>query len=364
MEHPATTKLDFIDALRGLAVLGVIMVHANQFGSSHLAPWLGKIVNEGARGVQLFFLASAFTLFLSYKNRLNREQFPVRNFFLRRFFRIAPLYYLGIVYYLYQDGLGARLWLGDQTWVTSWNIVSNLTFLHGFYPYWMNSVVPGGWSIAVEMVFYLLLPFVFSKLKSIHQAFTFLLWSLAGSILLYFVLMRFPLIGCMPLWEKYLFFYFPSQLPIFSLGIVMYFVVIGKESIRNIPKWQSVVFCLLLLVEVWRNICHSLPQHVLFGIGFLCLGIGLSKYNFKPLVNPVLKYIGQISFSMYLVQFAVLHWLTSFHLIDYFRHPVLNYVTRFSVVTVLCVLLSSLLYKLVEVPFQDLGKRIIERMED
>ena len=58
-------KLDFIDALRGYAILGVLMVHTSQYGNK-LHSTLGTLITEkGAMGVQLFFLASSFTLFLS-----------------------------------------------------------------------------------------------------------------------------------------------------------------------------------------------------------------------------------------------------------------------------------------------------------
>lgn len=94
-------KLDYIDALRGLAILGVIMVHTNQYGRSIGPNIFAKITAMGERGVQLFYLASAFTLFLSFKNRSRKEIFPIRNFFIRRFFRIAPMYYMGIFYYIF-----------------------------------------------------------------------------------------------------------------------------------------------------------------------------------------------------------------------------------------------------------------------
>ncbi len=64
-------KLDYIDALRGLAILGVIMVHS--ISDSNLPFIVERIFGQGARGVQLFYLASAFTLFLSFSNRIDKE---------------------------------------------------------------------------------------------------------------------------------------------------------------------------------------------------------------------------------------------------------------------------------------------------
>jgi peptidoglycan/LPS O-acetylase OafA/YrhL len=356
-------KLDYIDALRGLAILGVIMVHTNLYGSFNLPNSIGHIIAQGARGVQLFFLVSAFTLFLSFKNRSMIEKSPIRNFFLRRFFRIAPMYYIGIAYYLCLDDLGLRYLLGDSTNITIPIIISNFIFLHGFNPYWINSLVPGGWSIGVEMLFYAILPFVFSKVKNLNQAFNFFIFSTVAKLLLQLFFMKFQLISDDRIWSRFLFLYFPNQLPIFSLGILMYFIIIENESLSNISGKSILVFSSMLLAHLCSGIQFILPNHILFGIGLLLLGLALSKFRFIGFVNPIVIYIGKISFSMYLVHFAVLHWLKSLNFLDYLGNGTLNYIARFSFVSILTIIVSSIFYKIIEVPFQEIGKRIIIRLE-
>jgi peptidoglycan/LPS O-acetylase OafA/YrhL len=48
----------------------------------------------GARGVQLFYMVSAFTLL-----SVSRQPFNARSFFIRRFFRIAPAFYIAMIAY-------------------------------------------------------------------------------------------------------------------------------------------------------------------------------------------------------------------------------------------------------------------------
>ena len=94
-------KLKYIDVLRGIAILGVLIVHNLLYGNNGYI--LSKILNFilfGQRGVQLFYFASAFTLFFSMNRIYENETYPKTNFFIRRFFRIAPMYYIGICYYL------------------------------------------------------------------------------------------------------------------------------------------------------------------------------------------------------------------------------------------------------------------------
>lgn len=359
-------RLDYINALRGFAVLGVILVHTKLYGHFDVPEIMRKIVGEGARGVQLFYIASAFTIFLSYKNRVNQEISPIRNFFIRRFFRIAPMYYLGILYYIYQDGLGSRYFLGDATHISTFNIISNFLFLHGFYPYWITSLVPGGWSIAVEMTFYALIPFLFLKIKNINNAFSFFFITLLFKAILHLILINSPLITDNRLWGEYLFLYFPSQLPVFALGIIMFFFITKDENktFKLSGKLLLVLGCILLVQFTVGIEDLILSNHILFGISFLIIGIALSKYNTIIIVNPIINYIGKISFSMYLVHFAVLHWLLHFNFTDYFNEGILNYITRFYLVIILTVIISTITYYLIEIPFQNYGRKIINNLEN
>ena len=59
---------DFIDSLRGFAVLGVVLVHSSQWVAP-VSEVLQNIASQGARGVQLFYIASALTLCLSMRER-------------------------------------------------------------------------------------------------------------------------------------------------------------------------------------------------------------------------------------------------------------------------------------------------------
>ncbi len=93
----------YIDALRGYAILLVIAVHTSQ-----VAVDLGHIsrtlLDQGARGVQLFFVTSALTLMMS---RASRNE-GVWQFYARRFFRIALMFWLAIAYFVWIDGLAPR----------------------------------------------------------------------------------------------------------------------------------------------------------------------------------------------------------------------------------------------------------------
>lgn len=91
----------YIDALRGYAILLVMACHASQT-RVQLGELGRTLLNQGARGVQLFFVASALTLSISWTSK---NDGPLR-FYIRRFFRIAPMFWLGIVVFVWLDGFG------------------------------------------------------------------------------------------------------------------------------------------------------------------------------------------------------------------------------------------------------------------
>ena len=57
MSQSDIRKYDYIDALRGMAILGVILTHSSLFVKP-TSQTLLSLMGEGARGVQLFYVAS------------------------------------------------------------------------------------------------------------------------------------------------------------------------------------------------------------------------------------------------------------------------------------------------------------------
>lgn len=368
MNRVKENKLDFVDGLRGIAIIGVLIIHCGQVGTNNYSTFYQTIIVNGAIGVQLFFVASAFTIFLTYGNRYGKEANQITSFFIRRFFRIAPMYYLGIIYFLWQDGFGERYWLGDVSTISIWNVASNILFLHSINPYWITSVVPGGWSIAVEVFFYCIVPLLFLRIRTLNQSVTLFLITIGLRMIFHSLLLHNPLITSERLWKEYLFFYPINQLPVFACGIILYFLVKTKPEEWRIDPIVVFFFCLLLLTQLLTNTAFIFPLHIQFAIAFVILGYTLSRKDFFLLINPITIYIGKISYSMYLVHFAILYWLTKFNYVDFAPADIpyfnaVNYLLRFLCLASFSVLISTFMYHLIEVPFQNIGKSIVRRRE-
>lgn len=359
----SSLKLEYIDSARGLAILGVMVTHISQYGTFLVPRWLEIPIENGLRGVQLFYVASAFTLILSFAKRQESEKNLIRNFFIRRFFRIAPIYYLGIIYYLWQDGFGPRYWLGDMPYISVWNVLANTFFMHGFNPYWITSVVPGGWSIAVEMSFYLVLPFLFLTISSLDKALIWFVCSIIGSSLLKILLVAHPLISSIPLWNEYLYLFFPSQFPVFIAGIVFYFM--GRKETITITRttiFCSTVLFVLFVVESLSGYGFYMQKHIQWSIGFIGLLWVMQHYSPFILVNALTKFIGKISFSLYIVHFGVLFALTNYNLLEYSANPIVNFSIRAMVMISIASIIAFFTFKTVELPFQRMGKKLITKL--
>jgi len=222
-----TKRLDFIDCLRGVAICGVVLVHSGQLIVG-LPGWLQSFTAYSGAGVELFFLLSALTLLSVYKDR----DFEYRTFFIRRFFRLSPMFYLGALGYLLLNGIGPSFYAPQG--ISARQIVATLLYLHGWMFDSINSVVPGGWSIADEAMFYLLFPLLLMNVNTGRKS-TYMLVAavLISRLSFVFTPKIFAGLSQPELLQIFAGFWFPTQFVAFICGFAVYFLL---HSIRARPQ--------------------------------------------------------------------------------------------------------------------------------
>jgi peptidoglycan/LPS O-acetylase OafA/YrhL len=365
-------KYAYIDALRGWAILGVILVH-----SSHaVEPTNGALLwgmREGARGVQLFFVTSALTLCMSWMARSSREEFPIRSFYIRRFFRIAPMFYIAILTYCFLNGFSPSIWAPNG--IRWWYVPLTAAFVNGFHPETITAVVPGGWSIAVEMNFYIMLPFLLPLIPSVRSGFFFLM---LGCVLSGLNVLLVPRIFVFPESQQYLlknFCYFNilGQLPVFIMGIVSYFILRRNDSKRQI----AMVGGFLLVVFLAAFLYPAFPQpdrfiggklikmahHLIAGGLFAVFAVLLAHFPLRLWVNRFTMTLGRLSFSMYLAHFAILSFFSTTGFSRIFPVSDMASILHFLCVVTMTTAVSTFFYRYIEKPGIALGKRIIDRLD-
>jgi peptidoglycan/LPS O-acetylase OafA/YrhL len=375
----------YIDAVRGLAFLAVLTLHA----SLSTGPFPSKDFLQGGFGVQLFFLASAITLCNSMAAREKADAHPVFYFYLRRLFRIAPLFWCGMIFYWVFPNVMPAFWLGQwaPTGVHPSYFVLTALFLHGWHPYTFNSIVPGGWSIAVEMTFYIFFPFLFRWLNTPKKAAAAVLLSILYLKMLVhhdvldphsvYAWLREHFYPGVPdeVWGFFSSLWFPAQVPVFLVGFLAYYLL-KNDSVKKFASdwfWAGGLFffSVLFLMDLFRGENTFIPGIILVVLAFVGIIVAMSGEKLWWLTNPVIRYIGKISYSCYLVHFAALGItlkLFGIHLTGEMTsldtgHPFSNLLLFgkiWMVALCLTVILSTLTLHLIENPGIALGKKLIQ----
>lgn len=362
-EKIETKKYDYIDALRGIAVLGTLFIHSSKYerGINNFGDNFKELALLGNSGVQLFFMMSAVTLFLSMSQKKKLEKNPTLNFFIRRFFRIAPLFYLSTIFCLSFNLEG--YWWNDFSHLNPYYLIlTTVTFTNGFDPYYINSIVEGGWSIAIEMIFYAIIPLLFIFIKNIRIAF----WSFIASIIfaafLFLFLQKNVLINDLGIWRAFTYFNFIAQLPVFLLGVLFFYVIKNKEDgVLDVSeiKYPLVIFAFILLLNVSFGFIQN---HILISFSFFLIAFSLSQAE-SVLVNKLTCFLGKISYSMYLTHFPILFLMWKLNLLDIIDKQMINFGLRYAILILLTAGVSYLTYRFIELPGITLGKKVIAFFE-
>ncbi len=361
-------KLGYIDALRGIAILMVVLVHTAQT-VPNLSQAAQAVAIYGQMGVQLFFVASAYTLCLATVQRSN-EPGALGAFYLRRFFRIAPLYYVAIA--LYAALPFALPWVAsamdvERDGYTAGNIAANIFFVHGLVPSANNTIVPGGWSIGTEMLFYLVFPFLFAlSSKFSHSRVQLVAMVVAGLALN--LVVQWVLVGPAGALVNNSFAYFSllNQLPVFLLGIAGFWShrldAESPQSRRPLLQWVGFAGLTVVTLLVWKSrwsMAFALIPTIA-GLSFLCLLNGVRALRTHP---AWLRAVGQVSYSMYVFHF-LFAWLLMHLTVPKIPAGVPSSVVLvigFLVAAVLTFLLARVTERLLERPGIALGSACVKR---
>ena len=155
-----TTRLGWLDALRGYAALVVVLFHLSP---SVLGPdrhlTIFHMIDLGRYGVLLFFLVSGYVIPMSLERHGS-----LRRFWISRLFRIYPAYLLAIVVLIVSAGRLPPV-LREET-VSS--VLAHATMLSD--PLGLRGAVRPFWTLSYEMVFYLVVAGLFAWRLHRHSA--------------------------------------------------------------------------------------------------------------------------------------------------------------------------------------------------
>lgn len=161
------TELEGLIAVRFFAAATIILYHLVTIPALAAPRSLGFIEKYFSYGVPLFYMVSAFGLFYGYAGRFDGPDALVQ-FYKRRFFRIAPLFYVMMTLYFCLSGFNVPIE----------KVVSSGLFLFNLIPQHVEGYVWASWSIGVEMAFYATLPLLAMTVTRLRHAVAFAMLSL------------------------------------------------------------------------------------------------------------------------------------------------------------------------------------------
>lgn len=265
--EPARTRLrlEYLDGLRAVAALYVVLFHAGVgFSSEPLPFWarnLRRLLTFGHDAVAVFIVLSGYCLMLPVVRADGNLVGGLGRYIGRRAWRILPPYYatlVGSLLLLWAIPMlrtpSGTIWDDSSPAFATGPIASHLLLVHNLFPSWASRINGPLWSVATEWQIYFLFPLLLLPV-----------WRRAGSALT--VLVGFA-VGCAPIWlaPGVAARWIPWYLGLFALGMCAAAAGFSARSgeqrrVDRLP-WRFVVWalvgCCLLgttaLVKLWFRV--------------------------------------------------------------------------------------------------------------
>lgn len=324
-------RLD-IQSLRGYAILSVLLFHARM-----------PFVPGGYLGVDIFFVISGFLITNLISKQIQDETFSFREFYFRRAKRLLPAAYTTFIL----TAIAATFLLTSQELVDfSRQLVGAVTFTANMV-LWRQGTYFGVesdlkpllhvWSLSIEEQYYFLLPavLVFTPKK---YWFRLVVTSLGLSLVICYIFYQIQAGAA--------FYLFPArawELCIGSLGVFLFrnATVIKSSRMLLIPATVTIIY---LTLKPCGGM-HPGIDSLLACASTLIIILSNSQQLFSNLLGRILIWLGDMSYSLYLVHWPIFALVNNFWIDD---APVPLLVRN------LCILASIILgyfqYKFIEYP--------------
>lgn len=375
-----------LNELRAFAALSVIFYHIELFknrdhvGSlfdiSFLSYFIGTL---GKNGVYLFFVLSGFLItYLLLKEKEKYQTILFKKFYLRRVFRIWPLYYLivGISFLIIPLIANSSEIFRNTPYYfnaisnpgnyTTTSFLTYLFFLPNIALDFFGFRIVGctqSWSVGVEEQFYILWPlliFIFSR-KTIVKVFMLLIITFVFSHVFFqpdLVARLAKTIGfelkILPVIYKIVKLIPFEFMAIGAIGGYLYHNYSREITIFSKSRYTYYTILLFIFILLFFSIIPIYLQSILLSVFFLCLILTTINDDNKTVFrNKYLSYVGTISYGVYMYHPFILFLVFPF-VNEYFpaKSGTLLYNSMvYLFVFGLTILLSHLSYKYFELRF-------------
>jgi peptidoglycan/LPS O-acetylase OafA/YrhL len=320
-------RLGALDGLRGLAALGVLVLHVWMFsyGDLHRPPkgFLDLVAGELRLGVQLFFVLSGFLIYRPFvAAALDGERGPrLKRYVIRRAARILPAYWAALA--------GSFLLLrhfDHPMQVDVGQLPLFLLFAQNQFDETIKHLDPPMWTLAIEVSFYAALPLVgwLALRLGAHRGRQAALTALvvAGGLLS-------TVLAVEHAWPRTLSTSLLPHLVEFGAGMTAAVLLHDRALSRPVAARLLLAgIALIIINSVWhakglgaqqpRSLVGDAPG--IAGIALVLAGLVASTFRATALSRGPAKWLGTVSYGVYLIHFPVIvalrqsdHWPETFN---------------------------------------------------
>ena len=312
-------RLDGVDGVRGLAIFFVLMNHVNMRLRIGGVPWtkglpeqlVSSLVWNGQRGVQIFFALSGFLIASTAIRRWGSlSRVNIRDFYLLRFARIAPLMLLLLAVLTILDLVHLKYFtISPKTGGLGRALLAALTFhvnvleaRRGYLPANWDIL----WSLSVEEVFYLFFPLVCRLLGRGK--------GLIGLLLMFVVLGplgRTVFTGGNEVWKEYSYL---GGMDAIALGCLTAVLVCGTRFSRSAARGLGaaggvlLIFILCFSTQPFNRMLerNGLDMSIIaIGACMIAAAAAQTRWQAPRLASPIWR-LGERSYEVYLTHMFVL----------------------------------------------------------
>ncbi|EMW4538926.1 acyltransferase [Salmonella enterica] len=302
-------KLTSLQALRGVAAISVMLFHYRfslRAGDNSGTTIWDSLFSWGIIGVDVFFVISGFIMFYTTQN-YRQGIASTKHFLLNRAIRIVPLYYFGLLIAFLFGGAMSTFHYPSKVQT----LISALTFTVNnisVKPHYINDAGMYNirWTLNYEIYFYIV--FAVCLLMK-HRILALACWGCIVTFIIPSIAGFAPTISV----QGYAFqtptiaFLTNPLLLEFLIGVFAGYIYIQfKKHILStkLPIISIIIaFCLLayIIYGIYSNRIVALNLGSTAIIGFFVLFLTLGESILNPYIPRALIYIGDISFSLYLL---------------------------------------------------------------
>jgi len=365
-----TIRFYGLDNLRALAIIFVFLFHSNRWFEH--PDWFPKAFQFGWTGVDLFFVLSGFLISSQLLAQIKKEgRFSMKAFYIKRIFRILPVYYFVLVIYFLFPFFSNDFGIGQKL-PQLWKFLTFTQNLGGDFGHARSFGMV--WSLCVEEHFYLLLPItllLLLKTSWFNKGYLLLIILFVGGFFIRLFLWNHIeyLQNTGTVFKAYWIntIYLPTYCRLEGLltGVAVAVLYNYLPSLfSHLSRYANglIAFGIFILMVAYflfgndynfSRTLFSFPA-VSFGFGFLVLGAIMPDSFLHKWKSAVLTKIAEISYALYLTHMAVI--LSTQAIFGAFG-VAKNSSLMFLASIIFCSLVALLLRYSIEKPFMKMRKR-------